>query len=90
MRVILNISAAFGLYLIWIGKLELPAITRPADEGLTGLVSEQLQQELPQLDGSTAWKDKGNTRHQCQQITAPSIPARGGGIHMQMVLTTKK
>lgn len=42
------------LYLVWVGKLELPAIARPADEGLTGLVSEQFQQELPQLDGSTA------------------------------------
>lgn len=45
-------------YLIRVGELELPAISRPGDEALTGLVCQQLQQELPQLDGARACKCK--------------------------------
>lgn len=45
-------------HLVWVGKFEFPAVARPADEGLAGLVGEQFQQELPQLDGSTAYNDK--------------------------------
>jgi len=39
-------------HLVRIGHLELPAVSGPADEGLAGLVREELQQELPQLDGT--------------------------------------
>lgn len=38
-------------HLIRIGELELPAVARPRDEPLAALVSQQLKQELPQLDG---------------------------------------
>ena len=37
-------------HLVRIRHLELPAVARPADEGLAGLVRQELQQELPQLD----------------------------------------
>ena len=40
------------LYLIRIRELELPGIPGPGDEGGAGLVREELQQELPQLDRS--------------------------------------
>lgn len=40
-------------HLIRVGELELPAVTGPADEMLTGLVCEEFQQELPQLDWTT-------------------------------------
>ena len=39
-------------YLIGVGELELPGVPRPGDEGGAGLVGEELQQELPQLDGT--------------------------------------
>ena len=39
-------------HLIGVGHLELPAVPRPGDKVLTGLVGEQLQDELPQLDGT--------------------------------------
>ena len=39
-------------HLIWIRQFELPAISSPGDEVLTRLVCQQLQQELPQLDGT--------------------------------------
>ena len=38
-------------HLVRIRHLELPAVPRPGDEGLTGLVGEELQDELPELDG---------------------------------------
>jgi hypothetical protein len=38
--------------LVGVGQLVLPSVARPADEVLTRLVGEQLQQELPQLDGT--------------------------------------
>lgn len=41
-------------HLIWVGKLELPAVACPADEGLARLVGQQLQEKLPQLDGAAA------------------------------------
>ena len=39
-------------HLIGIDHLELPAVAGPGDEGLTRLVAEQLQEELPELDGA--------------------------------------
>ena len=41
-------------HLVRVGHLELPAVASPADERLTGLVRQELQQELPQLDGPRA------------------------------------
>lgn len=41
-------------HLIWVRELKLPAVACPADEGLAGLVGQQLQEKLPQLDGATA------------------------------------
>ncbi len=41
-----------ALYLVWIGELELPAVSGPGDDVLQGPVRQQLQQELPQLDGA--------------------------------------
>lgn len=41
-------------HLIRVGKLELPAVSSPADEGLAGFVRQELQQKLPELDGSAA------------------------------------
>jgi len=41
-------------HLIGVGELELPAVARPADEGLAGLVRQELQEKLPQLDGAAA------------------------------------
>jgi hypothetical protein len=38
-----------GLYLVWIGELELPAVSGPGDDVLQGPVRQQLQQKLPQL-----------------------------------------
>lgn len=46
-------------HLIWVREFEFPAIPCPADEGLAWLVSQQLQKELPQLDGATACKTDG-------------------------------
>jgi hypothetical protein len=43
-----------GPHLIWVGKFKLPAVTGPADEMLTSSVGQQLQQKLPQLDGTRA------------------------------------
>lgn len=54
-------AAADGsTYLIRIRQLELPAVTCPADEGLTGFVREQLKQKLPELDGSTTCESRKN------------------------------
>jgi len=39
-------------HLVRVGHLELPAVAGPDDEVLARLVRQQLQQELPQLDGS--------------------------------------
>ena len=41
-------------HLIRVGELELPAVAGPWDELLAALVGEELQQELPQLDGARA------------------------------------
>ena len=38
-------------HLVRVHHLELPAVPGPGDEALTRLVCEELQQELPQLDG---------------------------------------
>ena len=50
---ILPESPASG-HLVRVGQLELPAVAGPGDEVLAGLVGEELQQELPQLDGPRA------------------------------------
>ena len=44
--------------LIWVGELELPAVTCPGDEVLTRLICQLLQQELPQLDWSAPCADR--------------------------------
>ena len=41
-------------HLVRVGELELPAVAGPGDELLAALVGEELQQELPQLDGARA------------------------------------
>ena len=41
-------------HLVRVGQLELPAVAGPGDEVLAGFVGEELQQELPQLDGARA------------------------------------
>ena len=41
-------------HLVRVGQFELPAVAGPGDEVLAGLVGEELQQELPQLDGARA------------------------------------
>lgn len=46
-------------HLIWVRKLELPAVACPADEGLARLVGQQLQEKLPQLDGAAACRTDG-------------------------------
>lgn len=46
-------------HLIWVRKLELPAVACPADEGLARLVGQQLQKKLPQLDGAAACRTDG-------------------------------
>lgn len=38
--------------LVRVRELELPAIAGPADDVLARLVSEELQEELPELDGT--------------------------------------
>lgn len=50
-----GVEGANGPYLVRVSKLELPSIPCPADKRLTGFVREQLQKELPQLDGSASW-----------------------------------
>ena len=46
-------------HLIRVGELELPAVARPTDEGLAGLVRQELQEKLPQLDGTAACGAQG-------------------------------
>lgn len=41
-----------GTNLIRVGEFELPSVPGPGDEPLAALVRQQLQQELPQLDGT--------------------------------------
>ena len=41
-------------HLVRVCEFELPAVPGPGDELLAGLVCEELQQELPQLDGAGA------------------------------------
>ena len=43
-------------HLVGVGHLELPAVAGPADKMLAALVRQQLQQELPKLDGAAAGK----------------------------------
>lgn len=39
-------------HLIRVGEFEFPAVAGPADDVLTGGVSQQLQKKLPQLNGA--------------------------------------
>lgn len=55
-------SGVTASHLIWVRKLELPAIACPADEGLARLVGQQLQKKLPQLDGAAACRTDGRGR----------------------------
>ena len=41
-------------HLVRVRQFKLPAVPGPGDEVLTSLVCEELQQELPQLDGAGA------------------------------------
>lgn len=41
-------------HLIGVRELEFPAVACPADEGLARLIGQELQEELPQLDRTTA------------------------------------
>jgi hypothetical protein len=41
-------------HLVRVGQLELPTVAGPGDERLAGFVRQELQQELPQLDGARA------------------------------------
>lgn len=45
--------------LVRVGELELPAVPCPRDEPLAGLVGQQLEEELPQLDGTAACNSRG-------------------------------
>ena len=45
-------DAPSSSHLVRVDHLELPTITGPGDEVLAGLVCEQLEQELPKLDGT--------------------------------------
>ncbi len=40
------------IHLVRVGELEFPGVASPGDEGGARLVGEELQQELPQLDGT--------------------------------------
>lgn len=55
-------SSVTTSHLIWVRKLELPAVACPADEGLARLVGQQLQKKLPQLDGAAACRTDGTGR----------------------------
>lgn len=46
-------------HLIRVRELEFPAVACPADEGLAGLVGQELQEELPQLDRAAACRTEG-------------------------------
>ena len=46
-------------YLIGVGQLELPAVARPAYAGLAAAVGQELQEELPELNGATACVENG-------------------------------
>ena len=41
-------------YLVRVRQFELPAVPRPVDVRLARLVRQKLEEELPQLDRSTA------------------------------------
>ena len=38
--------------LVWVAQLELPPVPGPRDEGVRLSVRQQLEEELPQLDGT--------------------------------------
>ncbi len=50
-------AGCISAHLIRVRKLELPAVSSPADEGLAGFVCQELQQKLPELYGSAAWTE---------------------------------
>ena len=76
-------------HLVRVGHLELPAVPGPGDEVLAGLVGEQLQQELPQLDGTRAReggaaRGLGDQRGRQQRPGGGRVRAGGrGGVPLQ-------
>ena len=46
------VEIKLSAYLVRVAHLELPTVPGPGDEALAGLVRQQLQDELPQLDGT--------------------------------------
>lgn len=55
-------------HLIRVRELEFPAVACPADEGLARLVSQELQEELPQLDWTTACRTMGKNGTYLERI----------------------
>lgn len=53
-------------HLVGVREFELPAVSRPADERLAGLVCKELQQKLPQLNRSTTYR---HAQKQCKKYT---------------------
>lgn len=45
--------------LVRVDQLELPAVSSPADDRLARLLAQQLEQEVPELDGSAACQHGG-------------------------------
>ena len=75
-------------HLVRVRHLELPAVSGPADEGLAGLVRQELQQELPQLDGPRA-REAGPARGlrydgSLHQRTRAGGLQTGGGGHLSL------
>ncbi len=50
----LKVDVKRAPHLVGVGEFELPAVSGPADDVLTARVGQQLQQELPQLNGATS------------------------------------
>ena len=61
------VEIKLSAYLVRVAHLELPTVPGPGDEALAGLVRQQLQDELPQLDG-TGGRDG--------RAAAAGVPAR--------------
>ena len=63
--------------LIRVIHLELPAVPGPGDDAEAGLVGEELQQELPQLDGTRA-REAGTSRGLGYDGSLDQGPGGGG------------
>ena len=64
-------------YLIGVGQLELPAVARPAYARLTAAVGQELQEELPELNGATAWGESLFVTNTSTDLTVVGIWAYG-------------